>query len=110
MERAIVVHMILAAGKESFVPHSHEREEEWMYILSGSGTADIDGEEVAIAAGDFLGFSTPSITHHIRNTSDDDLVYLMGGECRYIEASNFPTLNKRKVRIGNHVSIEPLDN
>ncbi len=109
MERSIVVHVAIPPGKESFVPHTHEREEEWMYILSGSGTADIDGEEVAIGAGDFLGFTTPSVVHHLRNTGDSELVYLMGGECLYAEASNFPTLNKRKIRFGSEVHIFELD-
>lgn len=110
MERSIVAHVTIPAGKESFVPHTHEREEEWIYILSGSGTAEIDGQEVAVSAGDFMGFTAPSVVHHLRNTSDSDLVYLMGGECRYAEASNFPTLNKRKVRFGDEVhefDLEP---
>ncbi|MCZ6642680.1 MAG: cupin domain-containing protein [Gammaproteobacteria bacterium] len=109
MERSIVVHVAIPPGKESFVPHTHEREEEWVYILAGSGTADIDGEEVAVSGGDFLGFSTPSVVHHLRNTGDSELVYLMGGECHYAEASNFPTLNKRKIRLGNEVHVFDLD-
>ena len=36
----------IAPGKESFVYHSHQREEEWLYILSGTGTAEIDGHEM----------------------------------------------------------------
>jgi len=35
-------------GKESFVYHSHHREEEWVYILSGRGIAEIDGEEFEV--------------------------------------------------------------
>ncbi len=105
MERSIVVHVAIPPGKESFVPHTHEREEEWVYILSGSGTADIDGEPVAVSAGDFMGFPTPSVVHHLRNTGDAELVYLMGGECLHAEASNFPTLNKRKIRFGNEVRV-----
>lgn len=109
MERSIVVHVTLPPGKESFVPHTHEREEEWVYVLSGSGTADIDGREFAVGPGDFLGFPTPSVAHHLRNTGEEDLVYLMGGECRFAEASNFPTLKKRKVRFGNEVHVFDLD-
>ena len=109
MERSIVVHVTLPPGKESFVPHTHEREEEWIYILSGSATADIDGEEFPVSAGDFMGFTTPSVVHHLRNTSDEELIYLMGGECCTAEASNFPTLNKRKVRFGNKVHEFDLD-
>jgi uncharacterized cupin superfamily protein len=46
-------------GKESFVYHAHYREEEWIYIISGRGVAEIDGEEFEVAAGDFMGFPTP---------------------------------------------------
>ena len=105
MSRAIVVHVTLPPGKESFVPHTHEREEEWLYILAGEGSADVDGSTYTVRAGDFLGFSTPSVVHHLRNTSDQDLVYLMGGECLHVETSDFPTLGKRKVRIGNNVEV-----
>src|SRR5919108_4652226 len=45
-------------GKESFVYHSHHREEEWIYIISGRGIAEIDGDEFQVGAGDFMGFST----------------------------------------------------
>ena len=101
--------MILGPSKESFVPHTHERKGEWIYILHGRGTADIDDEEVPVATGDFLGFTTTSVVHHLRNTSDADLVYLMGGESRYAEPSSFPTLHKRKVPVGSRVDVIDID-
>ena len=72
----------IRSGKESFVYHSHRYEEEWIYILSGKGVAEIDGHEYEVAAGDFMAFPTPSVAHHLRNPFADDLVYLMGGESR----------------------------
>ena len=105
MQRSQVALMTLTPGKESFVPHTHEREEEWVYILSGSGTALIEDKEFLVEPGDFMGFTTPSVLHHLRNTGDEDLVYLMGGECLFAEASNFPTLGKRKIRFGNEVHV-----
>lgn len=92
-------------GKESFVYHSHECEEEWLYILSGSGTAEIDGEEHPVEAGDFMGFPAPSVAHHLRNTGGEPLIYLMGGENRDFEVSDFPKLGKRMVRNGSDVQI-----
>lgn len=85
-------------GKESFVYHSHEREEEWIFIISGKGKADIDGNEYEVCSGDFMGFPTPGVAHHLRNPFDDDLVYLMGGENLDIEIADFPTLGKRAIR------------
>ena len=95
-------------GKESFVYHSHEREEEWVYILSGAAIAEIDGEEHAVGPGDFMGFPAPSVAHHLRNSGDEDLVYLMGGEHRDVEIADFPTLGKRMLRIGGKVEVYGL--
>lgn len=92
-------------GKESFAYHSHEREEEWLYILSGSGTAEIDGKEYPVGPGDFMGFPTPSVAHHLRNTGSEPLVYLMGGESRDFEVATFPKLGKKMVRTGDKVEI-----
>jgi uncharacterized cupin superfamily protein len=38
-------------GKESFVYHSHHHEKEWLYILSGRGIAEINGEEFEVKSG-----------------------------------------------------------
>jgi uncharacterized cupin superfamily protein len=95
-------------GKESFVYHSHEREEEWLYILSGTATAEIDGVDYAVGPGDFMGFPTPSVAHHLRNSGDEDLVYLMGGENRDAEVSTFPKLGKKMVRTGDKLEIYDL--
>src|SRR5581483_4436321 len=70
----------VAPGKESFIYHAHYYEEEWIYILSGRGIAEIDGEEHEVGPGDFMGFPTPGVAHLLRNPFDADLVYLMGGE------------------------------
>ena len=95
-------------GKESFAYHAHHAEEEWIYILSGTGSALIDGIEHEVTAGDFMGFPAPSVAHHLRNDSADDLVYLMGGESHEIEVADFPHHGKRMVRIGNDVQIYDL--
>lgn len=105
-------------GKESFVYHSHHREEEWIYILSGHGVAEIDEAELEVGAGDFMGFPTPSVAHHLKNTGDEDLVYLAGGENLDIEIAEFPRLKKRMIRRESAIDIydfadakpfEPLD-
>ena len=95
-------------GKESFVYHSHHREEEWIYILSGRGIAEIEGEELEVGPGDFMGFPTPSVAHHLRNPSDEDLVYLMGGENLDVEIADFPRLGKRLLRRGDRIEVYNL--
>lgn len=95
-------------GKESFIYHSHHREEEWIYILSGCGVAEIDQEEFEVSSGDFMGFPTPSVAHHLRNTGDEDLVYLAGGENLDVEIADFPRLGKRMLRREGSVEIYNL--
>jgi uncharacterized cupin superfamily protein len=92
-------------GKESFVYHSHYREEEWIYILSGRGLAEMDGEELEVSAGDFMGFPAPSVAHHLRNPYEEELVYLVGGESLDVEVADFPRLGKRTLRRGQNIEV-----
>jgi len=94
-------------GKESFAYHSHHGEEELVYILSGRGLADIGDEEIEVGPGDFMGFPTPSVGHHLRNPFDEDLVYLSGGERRQVEVADFPRIGKRMVRVGMDMTVYP---
>lgn len=109
LERTGVSLVRVPPGKESFAYHSHLREEEWIYVLSGRGVAEIDGEEHEVGPGDFMGFPTPSVAHHLRNPFDEDLRYLMGGESLDVEIAEFPKLNKRMIRTGGEVLVYPLD-
>lgn len=93
------------SGKESFVYHAHCREEEWIYILSGQGIAEINDDEFEVQAGDFMGFPTPGVAHHLRNPYPENLVYLMGGENLDIEIADFPRLGKRMLRYGEKIEI-----
>ncbi|MFQ5546655.1 MAG: cupin domain-containing protein [Woeseia sp.] len=98
----------IAPGKESFVYHLHHREEEWVYVLSGRGLARIDGADYDMGPGDFVAFPTPSVAHHMTNPFQDDLVYLMGGECLQHEIADFPDLDKRMIRLGENYAVYTL--
>jgi uncharacterized cupin superfamily protein len=108
LKRTGVNFMRVPAGKESFVYHSHQHEEEWIYVLSGRALALIDDVEYEVGPGDFIGFPTPSVAHHLRNPGPDELVYLVGGESRENEIADFPRLGKRMVRRGKEVEIVDL--
>jgi uncharacterized cupin superfamily protein len=105
LSRLGVSRVRLPPGKQSFVYHSHHREEEWIYVLSGRGVAEIDGEEFEVGAGDFMSFPAPQVAHHLRNLYEEDLVYLMGGEVLDVDVADFPRLGKRMVRRGRDVEI-----
>jgi uncharacterized cupin superfamily protein len=86
-------------GKDSFAYHAHLVEEEWVYVLSGQGLAEIDGEEHPVGPGDFMGFATPSVPHLLKNRGTEDLVYLMGGESCPVDVVEYPHLGKRYVLV-----------
>lgn len=111
----IGVHVIrLRPGKESCVYHTHFGQEEFFYILSGRGKAEIDGCEHEVGPGDFMGFPTPSVAHHLWNPFDEELVYLVGGERAELEIADFPHLGKRLLRVGregwvvDHDKLQPI--
>ena len=105
LKRTGVNFIRVPAGKESYVYHSHQYEEEWIYVLSGRAIALIDDAEYEVDAGDFIGFPAPSVAHLMRNPGPDDLVYLCGGESREFEVADFPKLGKRMVRTGKQVDV-----
>jgi uncharacterized cupin superfamily protein len=73
------------------------------FISFRGGIAEIDSEEIDVAAGTFMAFSTPSVPHHLKNPFDQHLVYLMGGENREMEIADFPRLGKRMLRNGDRL-------
>lgn len=109
LQRTGVSLVHIAPGKESFVYHSHLREEEWVYILSGRGIAEIDGQEYEVGAGDFMAFPTPSVAHHLRNPFSEELTYLVGGENLDMDIADFPRLGKRMVRTKDKIDIYDID-
>lgn len=99
------LHLCRVPGKEAFVYHRHHREEEWVYILSGRGIAEIGDEEFSVGPGDFLGYPAGRVGHHLRNPHEEDLVCLMGGERTSVEVADFPRLGKRLIRTGSDAHV-----
>jgi uncharacterized cupin superfamily protein len=105
LKRTAVSLAKIPPGKESFIYHLHHREEEWIYIISGKGIAEIDEQEYEVSIGDFMGFPTPSVAHHLRNPYNEDLVYLMGGENLDVEIVEFPHQQKLMLRRDKNIEI-----
>ena len=82
-------------GNESFLPHAHSGQEEFVFIIAGVGTLIIDSETAEVEAGDFVGFPTDGAAHQLRNDGTSELVYLMGGERTSTDVVSFPTLGKK---------------
>ena len=108
LQRTGVHLMRIPPGHEAYVYHSHQTEEEWLYVLSGRGLAVVDGVESELGPGDFVGFPTPSVAHVLKNPFGEELVYLSGGERHAAEIADFPEQGKRMVRVGMQVTVYPL--
>lgn len=87
----IGVHLVrLEAGHESTEYHSHAHDEEWIYVLSGRGMAEIGGRKSEVNAGDFMGFVAGSAPHTMANPFKEDLVYLVGGTRHAYDVVDYP--------------------
>jgi uncharacterized cupin superfamily protein len=62
-----------------------------------------------VGAGDFLGFPTPSVVHHLRNPFAEDVVYLCGGEICAAEIAEYPDQGVVLVRQPNAAYVVPKD-
>jgi uncharacterized cupin superfamily protein len=106
--KTIGVHLVrLKQGDESTEYHFHHQDEEWVYILSGRGIAEIGGKKYKIGAGDFMGFAAPSLPHGMTNPYKADLVYLVGGNRCALDVCDYPRIGKRRYRMnGNNVYLD----
>ena len=104
------VHLVrLTQGVESTEYHFHHQDEEWIYVLSGRGTAVIGGEEHAVQPGDFMGFVAGSAPHTLRNPHAEDLVYLVGGNRLPFDVCDYPRLRKRRYRVNGEAEYVDWD-
>jgi uncharacterized cupin superfamily protein len=100
------VHLIrIPPGKESFIPHNHAVQEEFVFVLSGAGEVVLGGVTHAVGPGDFVGFPTDGVVHSLRATDYDDLVYLTGGERTAVEISDMPTIGKTTLTRGDRITL-----
>jgi quercetin dioxygenase-like cupin family protein len=60
---------------QSTVMHSHPREEEAIFVLQGTATMNIAGEEVVVPAGAIVQFPS-NVPHDVRNLGTDRCVIM----------------------------------
>ncbi|OGA46687.1 MAG: cupin [Betaproteobacteria bacterium RIFCSPLOWO2_12_FULL_62_58] len=96
----IGVHLVrLKSGKTSSVHHFHHHDEEWIYVLSGRGMAEIGDEKFEVGPADFMGFVAGSLAHSLTNPDTEDLVYLVGGNRLSFDICDYPRIRKRRYRV-----------
>jgi uncharacterized cupin superfamily protein len=97
--KRIGVHLVrLGTGRDSTQFHYHDSDEEFVYILSGRGIAEIGEQRFEVAAGDFMGFPAPSPGHSLNNPHPEDLVYLMGGERNQADVVHYPKIRRTMIK------------
>jgi len=62
-------------GKQLQPPHRHP-EEEFQYVIEGSGTWHLNGEDVPLQKGDLM-YAKPGDLHGIKNTGTEPLRFLV---------------------------------
>lgn len=88
----------VAPGHETTEHHVHYHEDECVYVLSGTATACIGEEAIAIGPGDFLGHRKGGQAHSIKNTGSDTLRCIVVGERLPHDVADYPRLEKRIFR------------
>ncbi|MDP8963292.1 MAG: cupin domain-containing protein [Cyanobacteriota bacterium] len=88
-------------GCKSWPYHYHYANEEAIYVLAGKGTLRLNGEEIAIASGDYIAFPAGEISaHQMINTSDTPLRYLCFSTMIEPDITAYPDSNKIGVFAG----------
>lgn len=65
--------MTLSPGQSTGGPdNAHQESDQWLYVVSGTGAATVEGEEVRLEAGDLVLVEARE-THEIRNDGDEPL-------------------------------------
>jgi uncharacterized cupin superfamily protein len=108
LKRVAVLESRVPAGKEAFVYHRHLHDEEWMYVLSGHGTVEVDEVLHPVGPGDFLGFPAGGPAHNSRAADGSELVCVQGGDAwsrATIEIVDFPRLGLRRTMVGTRDAL-----
>ncbi|MBE9158452.1 cupin domain-containing protein [Nodosilinea sp. LEGE 06152] len=93
------IHLVrVEPGHDSTQYHVHQAEEEFIYVLSGRGLAEIGTDTFEIGPGDFMGFAPGGLAHSLSNPFTEDLVYLVGGMRLDFDICDYPKLNTRMYR------------
>jgi uncharacterized cupin superfamily protein len=73
---------IVEPGRLGSNRHFHTIEEEWAFVLSGTGVARIGPHRLDVGPGTFLGYPPGPRPHDLLATGAEPLVFLEGGERR----------------------------
>ena len=95
LERQAVRWARVAAGDHSTAFHTHDRTDEWVFILAGRAHARVGDAELDIGPNDFIGHPAGGPPHVM--TAIDELTYLMGGQIDSSDVVSYPEAELRRV-------------
>lgn len=95
-----VHHVEIPVGADSSEYHVHRFEDECVYVLEGRAIATLDGEEIELGPGDFVGLPAGGPAHAFHNPGPESLRCLVVGQRLAHDVSDYPRLGKRLFRNG----------
>ena len=88
----------VAPGHDTTEYHVHHHEDECVYVLAGTATADIGDDRFEIGPGDFIGYRKGGKAHTIQNTGAEVLRLVVAGERLDHDVGDYPRKGKRIFR------------
>nr|GAT46569.1 predicted protein [Mycena chlorophos] len=78
----------------STVEHYHDGDDEWFFVLKGSGLLLGEGEGTVVNEGDFVGFAAGRKIPHAFKAGADGMEYLTGGSRVPMDMTHYPGIGK----------------
>jgi uncharacterized cupin superfamily protein len=86
--------VVVEPGKRAWPFHRHHILHELFYVLEGTGELRLDGERLALRAGDLVASPAGKEAHQIVNTSDATLKYLSFSTLGEADILEYPDTGK----------------
>jgi uncharacterized cupin superfamily protein len=96
--RAGLNHVTLQPGQTSAPPHCHALEEELFYVLEGSGTLTLGGDEHPLRRGDVVARPPSTGVAHALRAGDSGLTYLVYGTREPGDSVYYPQSGQVRMR------------
>jgi uncharacterized cupin superfamily protein len=96
LARQAVVWSRVEAGAHTTAFHTHDRTDEWVFILEGRARVRVGDARFDVGPGDFVGHPAGGPAHVMEPV--EPLVYLMGGQRDPDDVVTYPEAGKRRVR------------
>lgn len=85
----------VARGELSTALHTHDRTDEWVFVLDGQGTVQIGADQFHVGPNDFIGHPAGGEPHVMQARTD--LTYLLGGTIDPLDVVTYPEHGLRRL-------------